>query len=113
REDNREYEQRAADAAKAKERENAAATVEQLGGNEFKILNFYATPPTVRPGESVQLCYGGSNAKSVKLDPPAGSGWPSAMRCLDVTLKKTTEFTLTIEDGNGNTKTSSLTVLVR
>ena len=71
RQQNREIEQRAADAAAAKERTNDALTVEQLGGSEFKILNFYATPPVVRAGEAVQLCYGVSNAKTVKLEPQA------------------------------------------
>ena len=45
RQQNREIEKRAAEAAK--ERTNDALTVEQLGGSEFKILNFYATPPVV------------------------------------------------------------------
>jgi hypothetical protein len=47
RQQNREIEKRAAEAAAAKERTNDALTVEELGGSEFKILNFYATPPVV------------------------------------------------------------------
>ena len=47
RQQNREIEKRAAKAAAAKERTNDALTVEQLAGSEFKILNFYATPPVV------------------------------------------------------------------
>ena len=112
RQENREVEQRAEDAA-AKKRADDARTFEQLGGNEFKILSFYATPPVVHAGETVQLCYGVSNAKSVKLEPQTNAVWPSASRCVDVTLKKTTEFTFTAEDGNGNSKTSTLTVLVQ
>ncbi len=113
RQQNREIEQRAAHATAAKERANDALTVEQLGGNEFKILNFYATPPVVHAGEAVQLCYGVSNAKTVKLEPQTNPVWPSVSRCVDVTPKKTTEYTLTIEDGNGDSKTSALTVQVR
>jgi cbb3-type cytochrome oxidase subunit 3 len=113
REQNREIEKRAADAAAAKERTNDAQTVEQLGGTEFKILNFYATPGLVHPNETVQLCYGVSNAKTVKLEPQTNFVWPSVSRCVDVNPKKTTDYTLTIEDGNGNSKTSTLTVLVR
>ena len=92
---------------------NDALTVEQLGGSEFKILNFYATPPVVHAGETVQLCYGVSNAKTVKLEPQTNPVWPSVSHCVDVTPKKTTEYTLTIEDGSGNSKTSALTVQVR
>jgi hypothetical protein len=113
RQQSREIEKRAADAAAAKERTNDALTVEQLGGSEFKILNFYATPPVVHAGETVQLCYGVSNAKTVKLEPQTNPIWLSVSRCVDVTPKKTTEYTLTIEDGNGNSKTSTLTVQVR
>jgi hypothetical protein len=113
RQQNREIEQRNAAATAAKERRNDEVTVEQLGGNEFKILNFYATPSVVHSGEPVQLCYGVSNAKTVKLEPQTNPVWPSVSRCVDVTPKKTTEYTLTIEDGNGNSKTSTLTVQVR
>jgi hypothetical protein len=113
REQNREIEQRNAAAAAAKERRNDELTVEQLGGNEFKILNFYATPRLVHAGETVQLCYGVSNAKTVKLEPQTNPVWPSVSRCVEVTPKKTTEYTLTIEDGNGNSKASTLTVEVR
>jgi len=113
REQNREIEQQAAAEAAAKKRAEDARTVEQLGGNEFKILNFYATPPVVHAGETAQLCYGVSNAKSVKLEPQTNAVWPSAMRCVEVAPKKTTEYTLTAEDGKGNSKTSAVTVTVR
>jgi hypothetical protein len=113
RQQNREIEQRNAAATAAKERRNDELTVEQLGGNEFKILNFYATPSVVHAGEPVQLCYGVSNAKTVKLEPQTNPVWPSVSRCVEVTPKKTTEYTLTIEDGNDNSKTSTLTVQVR
>ena len=46
-------EQRAADAAAAKERANDALTVDNSAGSEFKILNLYATPPVVHAGEAV------------------------------------------------------------
>src|ERR1700741_3788959 len=101
RQQNREIEQQAADAAAAKERTNDQLTVQQLGGNEFKILNFYATPSVVHAGETVQLCYAVSNAKTVKLEPQTNAVWPSVSRCVDVTPKKTKEYTLTIEDGHG------------
>jgi hypothetical protein len=113
RQQNREIEQRNAAATAAKERRNDEITVEQLGGREFKILNFYATPSVVHAGEPVQLCYGVSNAKTVKLEPQTNPVWPSVSRCVEATPKKTTEYTLTIEDGNGNSKTSTLTVQVR
>jgi hypothetical protein len=113
RQQNREIEERAAEAAEAAKRANDRQTVEQLGGNEFKILNFYATPPSIHRGETVQLCYGVSNARVVKLEPQPNSVWPSFSRCVEVAPTKTTEYTLTAEDGSGNSKTSTVTVQVR
>ena len=55
-----------------KEQKQAADTVESLGGSEFKIISFYATPGLIHPGDEVTMCYGASNAKSVSIDPPVG-----------------------------------------
>lgn len=99
--------------ARQKERAEAARTFEQLGGERFEILNFYAVPGVIRRGDTAQLCYGVSNAKSVRLEPQKNPVWPSQSRCVDVAPQKTTEYTLTAEDGRGNTRTSSLTVTVR
>jgi hypothetical protein len=105
----REMEQR----AKENQRAEAARTFEMLGGERFEILNFYAVPGVIRPGDSAQLCYGVSNAKTVRLEPQTSEVWPSQARCVDVAPKKDTTYTLTAEDGHGNTRTSSLTVQVR
>jgi hypothetical protein len=98
--------------SREKQRIEAAQTFEQLGGERFEILNFYAAPGVIRRGDTVQLCYGVSNARTVRLEPPSGEVWPSQARCLNVAPQKTTEYTLTAEDGRGNTRTSSLTVTV-
>jgi hypothetical protein len=87
--------------------------VDSLGGNSFDILNFYASPPVIQHGESAQLCYGVSNAKSVRLEPQDNKVWPSFMRCVNVDPKKDTPYTLTAEDANGNTKTATVVVKVR
>jgi len=105
------YKQQAAKTAQ--QRESDAAAVEELGGSDFKILSFYASPGLIHRGETVDMCYGVSNAKTVKLDPPEGNVWPSANRCLQVTPKKTTTYTLTIDDGKGNTANQQLTVTVK
>lgn len=109
---NRDIDFRAAQKAAAEQRENAARSVELMGGNKFDILNFYAAPGAVRRGDSFQLCYGVSNAATVKLDPPVGSVWPSFNRCFAVTPKKTETYTLTASDSAGHSKTASLTVTV-
>jgi hypothetical protein len=108
----RALEEKNSEQKKAAEREDAAKTVENLGGSQFDILNFYASPGNIHRGESAQLCYGVSNAKTVKLDPPAADVWPSYSRCFDVTPNKETTYTLTADDGKGNTKAASVTIKV-
>jgi hypothetical protein len=105
------YQQKAAQAAQ--QRESDAAAVEELGGNEFKIMAFYASPGLIRRGDTAEMCYGASNAKTVTLDPPEAKVWPSANRCMQVTPKKTTTYTLTIDDGKGNTAKQQLTITVK
>jgi hypothetical protein len=112
-EGNRETDRRAAEKLAQEKAADAQRTYESLGGSQFAILNFYVAPNLIRPGESTQLCYGVSNAKEVRLDPPAGSVWPSAARCVEVSPKKDTTYTLTAVDAQGNTKTATLTVQVR
>jgi hypothetical protein len=96
----------------AAQREAAEKSVAVLGGSEFKIISFYATPGKIQRGDTVDMCYGVSNAKSVTLDPPAANVWPSVDRCLQVSPKKTTTYTFTADDGKGNTKTAQLTIEV-
>jgi len=95
-------------------RDDAAKSFEVLGGADFKIVSFYAMPGTIHRGDSVDMCYGVSNAKSVKLDPPdVASMFPSLNRCVKVVPKKTTTYTFTADDGKGNTKTAQLTIEVQ
>ena len=111
--ENRSIEFRSREAAAEKQREQDRATLEQMGGKELAIQTFYATPGETRRGQSVQLCYGVANAKSVKLEPQSNPVWPSYSRCVDDKPTKTTTYTLTIADAAGNTKSQSLTVQVR
>jgi hypothetical protein len=110
--DNRDIDRRAAQERATRQREMDRLAIEQLGGKEFAILNFYASPCTIRRGETSQLCYGVSNAKTVKLEPQSNPVWPSAARCVDVSPTKDTTYTLTIQDASGNTKTATVEVKV-
>jgi hypothetical protein len=109
RQQNRELEEQ----AKAKQRQQDSQSVENLGGDRFEILNFYALPGVIHRGDEAQLCYGVSNAKTIKIDPPVESVWPSLNRCLNISPKKDTTYTLTAQDAAGNSKTASLTLQVR
>lgn len=100
-------------AASAEKRESDARALDAVGGTEFRILSFYATPGLVHRGDQVEICYGVANAQSVKIEPDLGRNvWPSVNRCIDITPKKTTTYTLTAQDAHGNSKTESFTLEV-
>jgi hypothetical protein len=111
--ENRGIEQRAKEERTEKQAEQDRAALEQFGGKELAIQNFYASPGTVHRGESTQLCYGVANAKTVKLEPQSNPVWPSYSRCVDVTPTKSTTYILTVADSAGNTKTATVEVKVR
>ncbi len=111
--ENKQLADRAAEQARAKEKTEAEQTVESLGGNRFDILSFYVSPGAIHRGDSAQLCYGVSNTKTVTLDPPVAEMWPSASRCFDITPTKTTNYTLTATDAQGNKKTVSVELKVQ
>jgi hypothetical protein len=83
------------------------------GDGKLKILNFYATPATLRRGEKGMVCYGVANAKAVRLDPPVERVWPSVGRCFEVTPRKDTHYTLTAEDAQGQTAEQSFVLPVK
>ena len=93
-------------------REEAQKVVEAYGGGNVKILAFNATPGIVRPGATATLCYGVSNAKTVRIEPEVKDIWPSMNRCVDIAPKKDTTYTITAADEAGHTQTSSLMVKV-
>ena len=111
--ENRSIERRTREETARKQLESDRIALEQLGGKELAIQSFYASPGAIHKGESVQLCYGVANAKAVKLEPQPNAVWPSYARCVSVLPAKTTEYTLTISDASGNTKSQSLQVNVR
>jgi heme exporter protein D len=111
--ENSQIDERARQEQQQKQRESDEAALEQLGGKDMAIQMFYATPSGIRRGETTQLCYGVANAKSVKLEPQSNPVWSSHNRCVDVQPKKTTTYTLTIDDGAGHTQSQQVIVTVR
>jgi hypothetical protein len=106
---NQALEEKAATERRAQDRQ----TFEMMGGNRFEILGFYADPSSIGPGETADLCYSVSNAKSVKLEPQSEPVWPAFSRCVHVSPRKTTTYTLTAEDAAGHTKSATISVEVR
>lgn len=103
---------RMAEARQASEAAEARKTIDLLGGGSLKILSFYASPAAIHRGSGANLCYGVYGAKSVKVDPPIEQLYPAVARCFQVSPSKTTEYTLTAEDGAGHkvTQTAQLHV---
>lgn len=78
----------------------------------MKITAFYARDVLVIEGGSTVLCYGVSNARSVRLDPPVESITPSLNRCIEVRPKGETRYTLTAEGSVGESVSESVTIRV-
>jgi hypothetical protein len=109
----REANQAVEDRAAENRRVQNQQTFEMMGGNRFDILGFYANPGSIAAGDRTSLCYSVSNAKSVKLEPQTEPVWPAFSRCVNALPRKTTKYTLTIEDGEGHTKSAVVEVRVR
>jgi hypothetical protein len=105
-------ERRSREEKSQKQSESDRIALKQLGGKELAIQHFYASPGAIHKGDSVQLCYGVANAKTVTLEPQTESVWPSYARCVNASPAKTTTYKLTIADAAGNTQTQSLQVTV-
>jgi hypothetical protein len=103
-----------AEKAAEKERTQDQQTFEAMGGTRFEILVFAANPADLHAGERSSLCYSVSNAKGLKIEPQAEEPvWPAFSRCVHVSPRKNTKYTLTIDDGAGHTKTAIVEVRVQ
>jgi hypothetical protein len=110
---NRQIDRQTAQERAQEQHDSDRAALEQLGGNELAIQALYANPGIVARGQSAQLCYGVANAKTVTLEPQPNPVWPSHARCVEVTPKKDTIYTLTAEDASGNKTLQTVEVKVR
>jgi hypothetical protein len=77
-----------------------------------RILQFYAAPSIVAPGQAASVCYGVENADAVRLEPEVEPIKPAFSRCVPVTPRRDTEYTL-IATGGGSEVRRSVRVQVR
>jgi hypothetical protein len=96
----------------AKEADEARRTIDMLGGGRLEILNFYASPGTIRRGGHANICYGVYGAQSVRIEPPVEELHPAIAHCFQVSPSKSTEYKLVVEDGSGHTATQRFTLQV-
>jgi hypothetical protein len=90
----------------------AQRTVDLLGGDQLRILDFYSTPGIIHPGAQATICYGVNAAKSVRIQPATEKVWPAVAHCLQVSPREDTEYKLTAEDGKGHSVTQSFVLRV-
>jgi len=110
---NRWRDTRDADKARAsKEAQDDRRTVDALGGDRLKILDFYASPETIRRGQPATICYGVNAAQSVRLDPPVEQLHPAYSHCFQVAPLHDTDYKLTVADRAGHTLTQNLSIHV-
>ena len=109
RSDTREFVRRLEEPKRAKDR----AIVDAYGGGNLTVMTFYAVPATIRRGAKSQLCYGVSNARTVRIEPPVENVWPSFGRCVEVAPESDTVYTLVAEDAAGLKKSASTVVKVQ
>jgi hypothetical protein len=112
------YNRRAENARIEESRQKAKAKadleiVEKLGGERLKILMFYANPPVVGRGERGLLCYGVSNAKTVRIEPAVEGVGPTLSRCVEIHPKEQTTYTLIAADEKGREEKSTVEVRIR
>jgi hypothetical protein len=92
--------------------QKAASASESRLAEPVKITAFYARDAVVIEGGSTVLCYGVSNAKSVRLDPPVEAISPSLNRCIEVRPRAETRYTLSAEGSDGQSVSESVTIRV-
>ena len=73
------------------------AAAQQAQPDPPRITQFYATAPRLAAGEKDLLRYGVANARNVWLSPPRQEVSAALSRCVEVTPKESTTYTLTAE----------------
>lgn len=71
------------------------------GGDQVRILQFYARDGLVTEGTRSVICYGVLNAQSVRIEPPVEGVRPSLNKCVEIAPKHNTRYTLIAEGKDG------------
>jgi hypothetical protein len=104
--DRREFERRES------QRQRDSRLPDELSTSELKILQFYASPPAISAGEQALLCYGALNARSLRIEPGPIEATPALSRCVQVSPRRSTRYTLTAEGAGGDTQTATAELAV-
>jgi len=99
-------------ASQAAEAQRDRQSLELLGGTDFRIIDFYASPQSIRRGAQTRICYGVYGAKRIRIEPPVEDLHPTITNCFDAAPRATTIYKLIAEDAAGHTATANLTIEV-
>jgi hypothetical protein len=90
----------------------ALAGCQQAPPSHARIAHFKADPSYLPTGSAGKLCYGVENATKLDLNPPVEYLLPASERCIDISPKQTTTYTLTAwgADGGQDKKSSEVRV---
>lgn len=99
-------------AAVRQQAQEARRTLDLLGGDQLKILDFYATPAAIQRGKQALICYGVNAAERVRIEPPVEQLHPAVSHCFQVSPLRDTDYKLSADDGAGHSVTASLSVKV-
>jgi hypothetical protein len=80
------------------------------GGSDLKILQFYSAAAEVLEGAPATVCYGVLNALSVRIEPPVDGVGVALNRCVQVTPRKDTRYTLFAEGRDGKVLSQSIVI---
>jgi hypothetical protein len=94
-----------------KEAADARRTLDLIG--QLKILNLYAVPAIIQRGKSARLCYSVVGAKTVHMQPEIPGVWPALSRCVEISPRRDTLYTLTAEDDAGHSVSEKVIVQVQ
>ena len=105
---NRKFEQEAEESETARYRKLVPA------GTALKITQFYASKQEAARGESILVCYGVENARSVRIEPAIERQLlPLPVKCFPFAPHRTTTLKLVAEGEKGGEAAASITVRVR
>jgi len=83
------------------------------GGSAVRITQFYARSGEMVDGEQNLVCYGVSNALSVRIEPPVESLRPARNRCFFVEPHQDTKYRLVAEGEDGSRVSESFEIFVK
>ncbi|MCW5982933.1 MAG: hypothetical protein KIT09_32890 [Bryobacteraceae bacterium] len=100
------------EAQRAPVRQPHSAVLPEERETGVKIVQFYAGSGEVVRGDEAIVCYGVREAASVRLEPTGESLRPARNRCISVSPRRTTTYTLVAEGFDGRTDSASFTLHV-